>query len=46
MRPDGGNDYQLEVWIAPRQDWYPVKIKYVDRKGTTLDLSLTKLDKK
>ncbi len=46
IRPDGGNDYQLEVWIAPGQDWYPVKIMYVDRKGTSLGLSLSKLEKK
>ena len=46
IRPDGGNDYQLEVWIAPGQDWYPVKIMYVDRKGTSLGLTLSKLEKK
>lgn len=46
VRPDGGNDYQLEVWVAPGQDWYPVKIMYVDRKGTSLGLSLSKLEKK
>lgn len=46
IRPDGGTDYQLEVWVAPGQDWYPVKIMYVDRKGTTLGLSLAKLEKK
>jgi len=46
VRPDGGNDYQLEVWIAPGQDWYPVKIMYVDRKGTSLGLTLSKLEKK
>lgn len=45
-RPDGGNDYQLEVWLAPAQDWYPVKIMYVDRKGTSLGLTLSKLEKK
>ncbi len=46
VRPDGGTDYQLEVWIAPVQDWYPVKIMYVDRKGTSLGLTLSKLEKK
>ena len=46
VRPDGGNDYQLEVWVAPGQDWYPVKIMYVDRKGTSLGLTLSKLEKK
>ncbi len=46
VRPDGGTDYQLEVWIAPGQDWYPVKIMYVDRKGTSLGLTLSKLEKK
>jgi hypothetical protein len=46
VRPDGGTDYQLEVWVAPGQDWYPVKIMYVDRKGTSLGLTLSKLEKK
>lgn len=45
-RQDGGADYQLEVWLAPEQDWYPVKILYVDRKGTTLGLTLSTLEKK
>jgi hypothetical protein len=45
-RQDGGADYQLEVWLAPAQDWYPVKILYVDRKGTTLGLTLSTLEKK
>ncbi len=46
VRPDGGTDYQLEVWIAPEQDWYPVKIMYADRKGTSLGLTLSKIEKK
>lgn len=46
VRQDGGVDYQLEVWLAPAQDWYPVKILYVDRKGTTLGLTLATLEKK
>lgn len=46
VRQDGGADYQLEVWLAPAQDWYPVKILYVDRKGTTLGLTLSALAKK
>ncbi len=46
VRQDGGADYQLEVWLAPGQDWYPVKILYVDRKGTTLGLTLSALAKK
>jgi Protein of unknown function (DUF3108) len=46
VRQDGGADYQLEVWLAPAQDWYPVKILYVDRKGTTLGLTLATLEKK
>lgn len=46
VRQDGGADYQLEVWLAPAQDWYPVKILYVDRKGTTLGLTLATVEKK
>ena len=46
VRPDSGNDYQLEVWVAPERDWYPVKIMYVDRKGTSLGLTLSKIEKK
>ncbi len=46
VRPDGGTDYQLEVWVAPEQEWYPVKIMYVDRKGTSLGLTLSKIEKK
>ena len=46
VRPGSSTDYQLEVWVAPEQEWYPVKIMYVDRKGTSLGLTLSKLEKK
>lgn len=46
VRQEGYTDYQLDVWIAPTQDWYPVKIMYIDRKGSSLGLSLSTLEKK
>lgn len=34
---------QLDVWLAPMQDWYPVKFRYKQSNGDTLDMSLIKV---
>ncbi len=39
-------DYQIDLWLSPERDWYPVKINYANRSGASLSLSLSRLSKK
>ena len=37
------NSYEqsLDVWLAPKHEWYPVKVRYTNTNGDFLDLSLS-----
>ncbi|NEX64296.1 DUF3108 domain-containing protein [Noviherbaspirillum galbum] len=39
----GSYDQALDIWLAPGQDWQPVKIRYTYANGDWLQLSLTRL---
>lgn len=39
-------DYQIDLWLSPERDWYPIKIVYANRSGATLALTLSRLSKK
>lgn len=41
-RPDSG-DQRIDIWLAPDQEWYPVKVRYTYDNGDFLDLSVTDL---
>jgi hypothetical protein len=40
----GSRDQKLDIWLAPQQEWYPVKLRYTDTNGEYLDLSLSNLN--
>ncbi|MFC6518880.1 DUF3108 domain-containing protein [Undibacterium arcticum] len=43
--PDPGSyDKSIDIWLAPQQDWYPVKLRETDKNGDYLDLSLSSLN--
>ena len=39
------NSYEqsLDVWLAPKHEWYPVKVRYTNTNGDFLDLSLSEI---
>ena len=39
-------DYQIDIWLSPDKDWYPVKIMYANRSGANLTMTLEKLQQK
>ncbi|MGZ3158210.1 MAG: DUF3108 domain-containing protein [Burkholderiaceae bacterium] len=39
----GTYEPQLDIWLAPYQTWYPVKLRYTQTNGDTLDMSLSKV---
>lgn len=40
----GSYDQKLDIWLAPQQNWYPVRLRYTDTNGDYLDMSLTGLN--
>lgn len=34
---------QMELWLAPERDWYPVRLTHVDKNGNSIELMLTKI---
>jgi hypothetical protein len=39
----GSYEQKLDIWFAPGQEWYPVKVRYTETNGDYLDMSLTRL---
>lgn len=39
----GTYEQQLDIWLAPHQAWYPVKLRYTQANGDALDMSLIKV---
>jgi hypothetical protein len=39
-------DYQIDLWLSPEKEWYPVKIMYANRVGANLTMTLEKIQQK
>ena len=39
-------DKQVDVWLAPERDWYPVRMSHQDKNGNRVELLLTKIQPK
>lgn len=37
----GSHDQQLDIWLAPGQQWYPVRLRFTEVNGEYLDMSLS-----
>lgn len=42
----GKPDQELEIWLAPRHAWYPVKLRYADGDKERVEQTLSKLTKR
>ena len=38
-------DQELEVWLAPQQEWYPVKLRYADGDKEQIEQTLKTVTK-
>ncbi|MES2048072.1 MAG: DUF3108 domain-containing protein [Pseudomonadota bacterium] len=43
--PPDSKDQQLEIWLAPKLDWYPVRLKFSDADGDNVDQMLASIRK-
>jgi len=39
----GSYEQKLDIWLAPRHEWYPVKLRFTETNGDYLDMSLSDL---
>ncbi|WP_334186440.1 DUF3108 domain-containing protein [Noviherbaspirillum sp.] len=39
----GSYERKLDIWLAPQQQWFPVKLRYSEANGDYLDMSLSNL---
>lgn len=37
----GSYDHRLDIWLAPQHEWYPVRLRYTEANGDTLDMLLS-----
>lgn len=44
--PPDGDGQQLDIWLAPKRDWYPVRLRFEDDNGDFIDQTLEKVVKK
>lgn len=40
---EDGKDQTLDIWLAPSLEWYPVRIRYAEPNGDTIEQLLTKV---
>ena len=40
----GSFDQKLDIWLAPQQEWYPVKLRYTESNGDYLDMLLSNVE--
>ena len=44
--PPDSKEQRLDVWLAPGMEWYPVRLKFSDADGDTIDQQLDQLQPK
>lgn len=46
MQPAGSDEQQLDIWLAPALEWYPVKIRFAEEGGEVIEQTLQKITRK
>ena len=41
--PPDSKDQRLDIWLAPEMEWYPVRLKFSDADGDTIDQNLDQI---
>lgn len=45
--PPDGKGQQLDIWLAPKRDWYPVRLRFADEEdGDSIEQTVTRIEKK
>lgn len=46
LQPPGENKQQLDIWLAPSLDWYPVRLRQTEPDGDYIEQTLDSVNKK
>ena len=44
--PPDDQGQKLDIWLAPGQDWYPVRLRFTDPDGDFIEQTLDAVTKK
>jgi hypothetical protein len=44
--PPDSQDQQVDIWLAPSLEWYPVQVRFADSNGDFVEQTLDKISKK
>ena len=36
-------EQSIDIWLAPEKEWYPVKLRYTDKNGDNLDMTVSEI---
>lgn len=45
VSPPGDRVQQLDIWLAPSLEWYPLRLRFTDPDGNTIEQTLEKIAK-
>ena len=43
--PPDSKEQQVDIWLAPKHEWYPVRLRYTDADGDYIEQTLEQVDK-
>lgn len=46
LLPTGSDEQQLDIWLAPSLEWYPVKIRFAEADGEFIEQTLQTITRK
>ncbi len=46
LLPPNSQDQQLDIWLAPSLEWYPVKLRFTEPDGNYIEQTLARIEKK
>ena len=44
--PPDSKDQQVDIWLGPQQEWYPVRLRYTDADGDFIEQTLEQIQRK
>lgn len=45
LPPPDSQDQQLDIWLAPNLDWFPLRLRFADNDGDFVEQTLEKIEK-
>ncbi len=46
LPPEGSGSTKVDIWLAPSQEWFPVRIRFTESGGDAIEQTIEKITKK